>query len=92
MRLLTSLVVDLSDAARYLERDWGAVTALKEQYWVERVRRLGSGEGLRVADELRRQVVALRPGWPSPEDRRKDFEDHERLAELLRRAVPARGR
>ncbi len=85
-------LVDLSDVAGFVKRDWAAVAALKERYWVERVKRLGPGEALRIADELRRQVVAARPGWPSPEERLRDLEDHERLAELLRRAVPARSR
>jgi hypothetical protein len=29
--------MDLSDAARFVERDWGAVAALKEAYWIERL-------------------------------------------------------
>jgi len=84
--------MDLSDAARFVERDWDAVAALKERYWIERLRRLGPAEALRIVDELRRQILASRPGWPSLEERRKDRESHERLAELLHRAVPPRSR
>lgn len=84
--------MDLFDAARFVERDWRAVAALKEGYWIERLRRLGPAEGLRVVDELRRQILASRPGWPSVEERREDQESHRRLAELLHRAVPPRSR
>jgi hypothetical protein len=45
-------------------------------------------EGFRIAEELRRQALLLNPGWPTPDDRRLDFEAHLRLAELLHRASP----
>lgn len=75
----------------YVARDWAAVRAARDDYWAARIRRLGPGEGLRIADELRRQVMALDPEWPSEAERRRDQASHARVAELLRRVDHARG-
>ena len=77
---------------RYMSRDWGAVRDSKDAYWADRIGRLGAGEGLRIADELRRQVIRWNPGWPSPDDRRNDLTAHMKLAELLRRVPHSRSR
>jgi len=37
----------------------------KDAFWATRIARLGPIEGLRIADELRRQVVRQNPNWPS---------------------------
>jgi hypothetical protein len=76
----------------YVSRDWNAVRASKDAYWAERIARLGPGEGLRIADELRRQALRQQPGWPRAEDRRADLMAHVRLSEILRRASHARSR
>jgi hypothetical protein len=76
----------------YMARDWAAVRRAKDDYWAERTARLGPEEALRIADELRRQVIEHNPGWPTEEDRQQDLLAHIRLSELLRRASPARGR
>lgn len=52
----------------------------------------GPAESMRIADELRRQMLARQPDWPSPAERRADLEAHVRLAELFRRADRGRGR
>lgn len=69
----------------FVHRDWEAVRRSKDAYWGERVARLGPLEGLRIADELRRQAI-LRQPWPDAEDRREDLLSHARVAELFRRA------
>lgn len=74
------------DVEAFLKRDWGLVAASKEDYWADRKRRLGPGEGLRIGDELRRQVLAVRPEYPTAEDRAEDIACHARVAEMLRRA------
>lgn len=77
--------------ADFVARDWSAVRAAKDDYWAARIRRLGPLEGLRIADELRRQMLAIDPRWPSEVERQRDLASHHRLAELLRRADRARG-
>ena len=74
----------------FVSRDWRAVRDAKDAYWGERVARLGASEGLRIAEELRRQALLLDPAWPHPADRSHDLRSHVRLAELFRRAGSAR--
>ena len=80
------------DIRAYVSRDWGAARDAKDTYWAERIARLGAVEGLRIADELRRQVLSRNPGWPTAEDRQEDLRAHVRLSELLRRGGHSRGR
>ena len=72
-----------------MARDWAAVRASKDAFWARRIARLGPAEGLRIADELRRQVLLQNPGWPDVEQRRDDLQSHVRLSELLQRASRA---
>ncbi len=74
----------------FVSRDWGAAREAKDAYWSERVARLGPLEGLRVAEELRRQALLQVPGWPRRAERQQDLLAHVRLADLLRRAGRAR--
>ena len=76
----------------YVSRDWQAARDSKDDYWAERIARLGPAEGLRIAGELRDQVLALNPDWPSADERRADLACHVRLAELFRRADSVRRR
>jgi len=74
----------------FVDRDWRSIRDNKDDYWAERITRLGPGEGLRIAGELRAQVIAMHPDWPAAEDREADLANHARLSELLRRADAAR--
>jgi hypothetical protein len=74
----------------FVSRDWRAVRDSKDAYWGERIARLGPIEGFRIAEELRRQAVLANTAWPDASLRRQDLEFHLRLAELFRRAAPAR--
>ena len=76
----------------FVERDWAAVRANKDAYWRDRIARLGAAEGLRIADELRRQVLALNPDWPDAARRQEDLASHIHVAEQLRRVGSARRR
>ena len=74
----------------FVARDWLAAREAKDAYWGERISRLGPIEGLRIADELRRQALLQDPTWPSPADRQHDVLFHARLAKLFHRAGSAR--
>lgn len=76
----------------YVNRDWRALRESKDAYWADRIARLGPGEALRIADELRRQMLDRDPHWPDPASRQADLETHVRLAALVRRADSARRR
>ena len=73
-------------------RDWASVRESKEVYWGERIGRLGAGEGLRVAEELRLQMRQRDPAWPDADARAADLRFHIAMAERLRRAGAARRR
>jgi hypothetical protein len=70
---------------RVARRDWAAVRAAKERYW----RALEPAERLRLADELRRQALAIHPDWPTAEQRSADERAHVRLLERFERAASA---
>ena len=74
----------------FVARDWAAARAAKDRYWAERIARPGATEGLRIADELRRQVLLQDPEWPAAADRRQDLAAHVALAERLRRVHATR--
>lgn len=76
--------MDASDLARFAQRDWSALAELKADYWASMKAREGAGEGLLIADELRRHAQRLHPDWPSDEDRQEDLEVHIRVSAALR--------
>lgn len=62
-----------------------AAEKVRTAYWVERLRRLGPAESLRVAGELWRHVRTLRPDWPDRQEREADLAAHLAVGEALRR-------
>jgi hypothetical protein len=54
-------VVITREIQGYVSRDWAAARSAKDEFWAARIARLGPIEGLRIADELRRQVVRQNP-------------------------------
>jgi hypothetical protein len=80
------------DIRQFVSRDWDGARRAKDEYWAARIAQLGAAEGLRVADELRRQALLLDPDWPGEDDRRQDLLAHVRLARRLRRARHTRSR
>jgi hypothetical protein len=75
---------------QFVGRDWAAVRENKDAYWAARIDRLGPIEGIRIADELRRQMLLRNPAWPDARLREDDLLAHARLAHLFRRASPTR--
>ncbi len=57
----------------------------KALYWRTLKLRRGPSSGLRIADELRRQVLAQRPDWPSKKERDEDHAAHLRVLDALER-------
>ena len=76
--------MDAEDLRRFARRDWESVAALKAEYWVAEKRRLDAEGALRIGDGLREQVRALRPDWPSDDERAEDLRSHEAVARKLR--------
>jgi len=74
----------------FMARDWQRARDAKDAYWAERVRRLGTLEALRIADELRRLALLQHPDWPDATSRRDDLRHHVRMTELFARVDAAR--
>ncbi len=74
----------------FMSRDWQRVRDFKDDYWAGRIERFGPLEGLRIADELRRQAILANPDWPDAASRREDLDSHIRLADLFALADAAR--
>lgn len=72
----------------FAQRDWAAAARSKARYWRDWKRRHGPAAGIRMAEELRLQVVRARPGWPSRRDRLADLATHLRVIDALRRVPP----
>jgi hypothetical protein len=88
-------VRDADDLRAFARQDWAAAARSKEQYWRSFHEQHAPAEGLRIADELRKQVLAQNPGWPSEQERREDLAAHLRLVAIFdrfeaRRAPAAR--
>lgn len=76
----------MSDFARdFLDRPWDELEVSETDHWRRRKAERGPGEGLRIAEELRAHVLAVRPDWPSDEERAEDLAVHARVAAELRR-------
>ncbi len=69
----------------FVARDHALAERAKARYWAERKASRGVAEAIAAADELRKQVQAARPDWPSDEERAEDLASHQRVAELLSR-------
>jgi hypothetical protein len=81
---------DRDTLLEFVQRDWAGASRSKSIYWRDWKRAHGPAAGIRMADELRKQVLLARPGWPSERERREDLATHLRVIEALRR-VPPRG-
>lgn len=79
------------DLRAYVRRDWAVLAEAKRAHWLAQ-RALGPAHAARVVDDLRNQVRAVRPDWPSDEERAADLASHIRVAEILRRGSPPRQR
>ncbi len=76
-----------TDAANFLDRDWRLVERIKTDFWIEQKAALTPSAVLRLGDELRRYVKAVRPEWPDPAEREADLAVHARVSEVLRHAT-----
>jgi hypothetical protein len=77
---------DPEDLRRFIDLvDYRAAQRDKELYWRDWKKKHGPAAGIRIADELRRQVIAQRPSFPSDQERREDLEAHVREIEAFRR-------
>jgi hypothetical protein len=80
-------VTDASAFVRTLPVDAERQKAI---YWRDYKLRHGPAAGIRIADELRRQVVAIRPDWPDAREQALDRATMRRVDDALARVAPRR--
>ncbi|WP_438025636.1 hypothetical protein [Sorangium sp. So ce233] len=73
---------------RFARQGWVAAQRDKELYWRDWKRQHGPAAAIRIADELRKQVLAQKPGWPSEQERREDLATHRRVLAALDSVSP----
>jgi hypothetical protein len=77
--------VRCSDFAKRIVEDGKLAERARELYWRDYKRKHGPAAGIRIAEQLRCQVIAQRPSWPSPRDRAEDHAAHQRALDALAR-------
>lgn len=80
--------MDARDVRAYVEREWTAAEALKQQYWAREFREHGSEATVEVALALREHMRLVNPDWPSESERREDLAHHV----VLKRAIDGAAR
>jgi len=68
--------MDRSAIAAFLARDFQASARLKAEHWAAEYRSRGPIATLEASDALREHMRAIRPGWPTAEDREEDLAHH----------------
>ena len=72
-------------AGSFLEIDWADRGRAKDTHWANVKAERGLEDAVRAADALRRQVLAVRPDWPSRAERERDLKTHLRVWEIVGR-------
>lgn len=78
-------VRDADDLRAFARRDWAAAARAKEHFRRSFHQQHGPALAIRIADELRKQVLAQKPGWPGEGERSEDLAAHLRFIQLLDR-------
>jgi hypothetical protein len=71
----------------YLELDWSGAASSRRAHGAAEFQRAGGAATLAASRILWRHVRAARPGWPAPEERRKDRAHHVALERAIDRAA-----
>lgn len=77
------------DVRAYARREWHLVEALDQEHWVRELSERGPLATFAASQALWEHMRALRPDWPSDDERRRDLADHIALKRLIDRAAGA---
>jgi hypothetical protein len=78
-----------SDIQSFMKRGWDRKEALKGEYWAEQHRKKGASATLVASTALRDHLKALRPDWPTAEDRAADLRHHRAFIAKLEQVADA---
>ena len=81
--------VDAADVRAYVSRCWAAVGALKREYWTREFTSRGAVATFEASQALWVHMRAVRPDWPSNDEREADLAHHLALKRLIDRATRA---
>ena len=73
----------------YARRAWHVDEALEQDHWAHEVAQRGPLATFEASQTLWQHMRALRPDWPSDDERRQDLADHIALKRLIDRAAGA---
>jgi hypothetical protein len=76
--------VEPADLKAFARRNWDMVSEAKTAFWLEQKDGMAVADVLELADQLRLHASAVRPDWPTPEERSEDLAVHLRVSEALR--------
>jgi hypothetical protein len=79
--------VDLRDVQAYAQRPWATVEASKRDHWASEFARRGPEASFQASQALWVHMRALRPDWPSVEERRADLAHHVEFKRAIDRAA-----
>ena len=71
----------------FARRDWQATAALKREHWAREFAVRGPAATLEASAALWRHMRAVRPDWPSAEERQDDLAHHIALKRAIDRAA-----
>ena len=77
------------DLRAYARRAWHVAERLKQEHWAREVVEHGPRATFEASQALWEHMRALRPDWPSADERREDLAHHIALKHLIDRAAGA---
>jgi hypothetical protein len=78
-----------ADLRAYAGRAWRVAETFKQDHWARETVERGPLATFEASQMLWQHMRALRPDWPSDDDRRQDLADHIALKQLIDRAAGA---
>jgi hypothetical protein len=73
----------------YAQRAWHVAEALEQDHWARERADRGPRATFEASQALWEHMRAVRPDWPSDDERRQDLADHIALKRLIDRAAGA---
>jgi hypothetical protein len=79
--------VERDQLRAFAQRDWRAVEAGKRQHWAREFAARGPSATLEASAALWRHMRAIRPDWPTDDERKADLAHHVAFKRALDRAA-----
>ncbi|MGH7333452.1 MAG: hypothetical protein ACREKS_12075 [Candidatus Rokuibacteriota bacterium] len=79
--------MDLRHLRDFLQRDWETAAALKREHWVREFAVYGAVATVAASAALWQHMRAVRPDWPTQEQRQEDLAHHIALKRAIDRAA-----